>query len=181
MASEFLKNKWKLWFRTLDVKGTGKFSKDDEHMAEERYTGLIQTDPARKAKVIKELQELTDEYYFGGKQDSITQQEFVDMQNEYYKAGKDSFIERMKNCFKKEIGIFDINGDGMMTRDSFVKASMGTGQDNTDLLNKFFQSLNPNADEKVPCKVLIDAWVFFTTNEDESVKDVIKESLEERL
>lgn len=147
----------------------------------QKYVSQINSDPARKAEICKALQELTDEYYFGGKQGSITEQEFVDLQNEYYKAGKDSFKERMNKCFELEQSIFDINRDGMMTRDSFVKAYIAMGYENTERINKFFQSFCPNSDDKVPCKVLMDAWVLFTTNEDEGVKDVIRDTLEEGL
>ncbi|XP_045186875.2 sarcoplasmic calcium-binding protein-like [Mercenaria mercenaria] len=180
MAKEFLINKWRLWFRVLDVKGTGQFSREDEAQDEERYAHLSHLNPEQKAEVVEALRRLTDEYYFRGKQGPISEQDFVDMNNEDFKADKGKFEERMKKCFETEYKIFDTNGDGMITKDAFQKAYLGCGHDNLERINKFFQSYNP-VDDKVPVKTIADSWVLFTTNEDSSVKDVVREALEAGL
>ncbi|XP_053397082.1 sarcoplasmic calcium-binding protein-like [Mercenaria mercenaria] len=180
MAKEFLINKWRLWFRVLDVKGTGQYSREDEAQDEARYARLSHLDPEHKEEVVEALRGLMDEYYFRGKQGPIYEQEFVDMNNDDFKADKGKFEERMKKCFETGYKIFETNGDGMITKDAFQKAYFAYGHKNLELVNKLFQSYNP-VDDKVPVKTIADSWVLFTTNEDSSVRDVVREALEAGL
>lgn len=161
----------------MDVKGKGQFSRADEDEDEERYANLCHLDPDRKKEVVTALKKMTDEYYFRGKPGPITEQEFVDMNNEDFKTDKAKFVERMQKCFETEYTIFDLDGDGFISRDGFLKAYKGCGYENCERIEDLFNAYNP-VDEKVPVKSIVDSWVLFATNEESSVKDIVKEALE---
>ncbi|XP_045188007.2 sarcoplasmic calcium-binding protein-like [Mercenaria mercenaria] len=177
MANDYLVHKWRLWFRIFDVNHTGQFSQDDETGDEERFVHLNNLSPERKKEVIAASKQMMEEHYFRGKPGPLTEQAFVDMNNDEFKADKNKFKERMQKLFSTDFGIMDFSGEGSITQDVFINAFQAAGHDNVELLTKFFNAYGPK-DQKVSIQVFVDSWVHFTTCEDSSNPDIVKQYLE---
>ncbi|XP_060552287.1 sarcoplasmic calcium-binding protein-like [Ruditapes philippinarum] len=176
MANDYLKSKWRLWFRLYDVKHKNKLSGEDVKEKEERFAAINHLDPEQKKKVIETMDKLLSENVFYGKPGPITEDEFVEMQNDDFKADKDKYVEKRRKYFTTVFSMVDLCGEGI-TEEEFVNAFKALGHDNVSLDKKFFHDFKP-VDGKIPRSVFVDALVQFTTCEDSSKEDLVKTGLE---
>ena len=129
-----------------------------------------------KKQVIETITKQVNENLFYGKPGPISEEEFVAMQDEDYKADKDKYIEKRRKYFTVLFETMNLS-EGSVTEEVFVNAFRASGHDNIALDKQFFQSYNP-VDGKVPLSTFIDSWVQFTTCEDSSKPDIVKAGLE---
>lgn len=177
MANDYLIHKWRLWFGIFDVDKTGQFSRATEANHEEGFANLNNLTAERKKEVIAASKQMMEEHYFRGETGDLTEQTFVDMNNNEYKEDKNKFIERMRKLWNTDCDIMDLYQEGFITQEVFVNAFQAAGYANVDKAAKLFQSFGPK-DQKIPVPVLVDALVHFTTSEDSSKPDLFREYLE---
>lgn len=176
MANDYLKGKWGLWFRMIDARHKSKLSMDDIKENEDRFAIISHLDAEKKKEIVSKLNKLVNENIFYGKDGPITEQDFIEMQNEDFKADKENYIEKRKNYFTTLFGIIDLTGEGV-TEEEFVNVFRAAGHENVQLDKQFFQRFNP-VDGKIPLNVFVDAMVQFTTCEDSTKPDSVKEGIE---
>ncbi|XP_053374618.1 sarcoplasmic calcium-binding protein-like [Mercenaria mercenaria] len=176
MANDYLKGKWRLWFSVYDAKHKHQLSKEDVKEKEEKFAILNHLDAERKKQVIETMNKLLSENVFYGKSGPISEDEFVDMQNEDFKADKDNYVAKRRKYFTTVFNMIDLYGEGI-TEEEFVNAFRAMGHDNVSLDKKFFQDFKL-VDGKIPLSVFVDAMVQFTTCEDSSKPDLVKHGLE---
>ncbi|XP_060599524.1 sarcoplasmic calcium-binding protein-like [Ruditapes philippinarum] len=177
MPSDYLVSKWKMWFKCLDVKHDGKIAKADMDAADSTFVHLHHIEAEPRKVILKQLAEWWDEYIFHHKPGPLSEQDFVDNLNRELQAGKEAFKQRMTVCMKTIFDILNISHEGSMTQNEFVIAFRSSAHENLKLDSDFFYSYNP-VDGKVPVQKICDSWVQFTTCEDSSLKDVVKEAFE---
>lgn len=99
------------------------------------------------------------------------------MQNEDFKADKEKFKQRMITCMKTIFDILDISHEGSLTEQEYVIAFRSAGHENITLDTEFFNAYKP-VDGKVPVKKICESWVQFTTCEDNSVPDIVRDAFQ---
>ncbi|KAL4222846.1 hypothetical protein ACF0H5_018886 [Mactra antiquata] len=177
MANDYLVSKWKLWYTWFDINKDGKVDHDDVQSEKTKFAELSHLSEEDRVKVSDNWEKWWNEYIFWGKS-SITEAEFVELMNNAFKENRENFQKRMQSCFEFVINeIVDNDKSGSISLDEFVLVFKSCGHNNTDLDKKFFDSYNP-IDGAIPSKAMIDSWVVFTTSEDSSVSDIVKEAFE---
>ncbi|XP_045168946.2 sarcoplasmic calcium-binding protein-like [Mercenaria mercenaria] len=178
MANEYIINKWKLWFRAIDINHKGQILSADVQQEGETFAELSHVDAEKKKEILANLHKLWNEYVFRGKTGPINEEEFVEMNSQQYEADKAKFQAGLRKCYTALFSdIIDVYHEGFVTEEEFVNIMKACGHENVALDKKFFSFYKPDGG-KVPLQVLIDSWVQFTTSDDSSQKDVVKEALE---
>ncbi|XP_045169697.2 sarcoplasmic calcium-binding protein-like [Mercenaria mercenaria] len=177
MANDYLISKWRMWFKSLDVKHDGKIERTDENEVVVKFAHLHHLEAEKKKDIMKQLDTWWDEYVFRQGPGPISEQDFVDMQNDDFKADKEIFKQRMVTCMKTIFGIINISHDGLMTEQEFVIAFRSAGHENIKLDTDLFNAYG-SVNGKVSVQKICDSWVHFTTCEDSSVKDIVKDAYE---
>ncbi|XP_053373654.1 sarcoplasmic calcium-binding protein-like [Mercenaria mercenaria] len=180
MANDYLISKWRMWFKCLDVKHGGKIARTDEDEIDAKFAHLHHLEAEKKKDTMKQLDTWWDEYIFRQRPGPISEQDFVDMQNDDFKADKEKFKQRMVTCMKIIFDILNISHEGSMTEQEFVIAYRSAGHENIKLDTDFFNAYEP-VNGKVSVQKMCDSWVQFTTCEDSSVKDIVKDAFEAGL
>ncbi|XP_060552288.1 sarcoplasmic calcium-binding protein-like [Ruditapes philippinarum] len=176
MANEYLKNKWRMWFGAIDAEHKHKLSHDDITAKENRFVILNHIEGDQRKQVMATIDKQVNENVFYGKPGPISEDEFVAMQDEDFKADKEQYIAKRRNYFTILFQTMNLSEEGV-TEEVFVNAFRASGHDNIALDKQFYHLYNP-VDGKVPLSALIDSWVQFTTCEDSSKPDIVKTGLE---
>ncbi|XP_045169642.2 sarcoplasmic calcium-binding protein-like [Mercenaria mercenaria] len=176
MANEHLKNKWRMWFGVIDAQHKHRLSHEDITEKENKFAIINHLDAEKRKQVMDTIDKLVNENVFYGKPGPISEDEFIDMQNEDFKADKESYIAKRRNYFTVLFQTMHLSGEGV-SEEEFVNAFRASGHENIALDKQFFQMYKPE-DGLVPLSVLIDSWVQFTTCEDSSKLDIVKTGLE---
>lgn len=129
---------------------------------------------------MKASDQLWDDIVFHGKPGPITEQEFVDAHNESFKADKGKFLVDMQNCYTRLVDLVAVSNKGSVNLQEMINALKSIHHENIAAGKQLFESYNP-VDGNIPSKVLVDSWVQFTTCEDSSKRDILKEALEAGL
>lgn len=177
MANDYLKYKWRLWFRAIDAKREGKIHMEDKREEGERFLETSLLDERQRTRVQEYLNRMYSDYVFRGKHGHLTEQEFVDMHDRDFKANSHAFIDKMRTCGDLIYGIYDVNGKGALTEEEFITAVTIGSNEHVEQVKAIFHSYNPFGGE-ISIRVLTEAWVHFSTSEDSSKLDIIKLGLE---
>lgn len=177
MANEYLIKKWRLWFKFLDAKNTGKVSREDEKREEEEFVKLAHLEGERKEEVLKTSSRLWEQFVFRGKAGPITEDEFVEMTKYEFEADRDKFVEKMKQGCVDEFKILDQTGQGLLDEEMFINGFKAAGIQNETWIKMFFQAFNP-VSGNISLDVYRDAMVQFMVDEDNTKKDIFIEALE---
>ncbi|XP_060554903.1 sarcoplasmic calcium-binding protein-like [Ruditapes philippinarum] len=177
MANDYIISKWKLWFRAIDINHKGKISRSDVRQEEDTFATLSHLNDDRRKQLQVDLDKLWDEVVFRGKSEPINEQEFVALNIRDYTANKQKFVEGIRKAYTALFDLIDVSREGSVSEEEFVNILRACGHDNIALNKKFFNDYNP-VDGKIACGVLVDSWVQFTSCDDSSKKDLIKEAFE---
>ncbi|XP_045168996.2 sarcoplasmic calcium-binding protein-like [Mercenaria mercenaria] len=181
MANDYVINKWRLWFRAMDINHKGQISSADVQQEGETFAELSHVDAERRKEILADLHKLWNEYIFRGKTSPINEEEFVEMNCHQYEDDKAKFQAGLRKCYTAFFSdIIDVCHEGFVTEEEFVNIMKAGGHENVAFHKKFFSFYKPDGG-KVPQQFLIDSWVQFTTSDDSSQKDVVKEALETGL
>lgn len=178
MANDYIINKWRQWFKMIDINHRGEISKADVSDEGETFANLSRMNDDQKTKVKETLYKLWDDIVFRGRAGAINEEEFVEMNTKLYTTDKSKFQDEIRKT-KTTIftDIVDTDNDGFITEDDFVNIMRACGNENILLNKKFFSLYNPE-DGKVPVQAFIDSWVQFTCSDDSSTRGIIKEGIE---
>ncbi|XP_045214110.2 sarcoplasmic calcium-binding protein-like [Mercenaria mercenaria] len=177
MANEYLIKKWRMWFKALDRKHAGQLTQADEQRDENAYVKLAHLEGERKTEAIKTFHSFWDKFVFHGKSGPVTEEQFIKLTNDDYKANKKAFIEDIRKACDADIKVIDHDGKGFITEEEFITADKSLGLEDEAWNKMYFNSFNPK-DGKVPNAVLCDAWADFLVSEDSSKKDVVLDAFE---
>ncbi|XP_060590846.1 sarcoplasmic calcium-binding protein-like [Ruditapes philippinarum] len=176
MANDYIINKWKLWFRSIDIKRKGTISRADVKQEEDTLATLSHLDDDRRKQLQVNLDKIWDDIVFRGKE-PINEQTFVAMNIQDYTTNKQKFVEEVRKAYTAFFNLVDVSGEGSVSEEEFVNMMKACSHNNNALNKKFFEDYNP-VDGKIACSVLVDSWVQFTSCDDSSKTDLIKEAIE---
>lgn len=188
---EYLKKKWSVWFQTLDGDRDGVISTKDMDIATEKFAGIKEKLESRDNSGDKgpksrefDINKWWNVYIFRRGPEvkmtndgfEMTNDEFVKSLAEAYQKDNAAFRNEMERCFE-DIANFltsDMNRD--ITENEFAGGfkAFKFGQVDEGKIKKAYD-LFTAAHEKITVQLLVDAWVQFTADVDQSKQDIIME------
>ncbi|XP_063421737.1 sarcoplasmic calcium-binding protein-like [Mytilus trossulus] len=171
---EFLKEKWNIWYRTLDVNHDGVITRADVDYTLKKFP-LVEGISKSKGKLeCAKIEAWWEKYILKGN-NKITKVDLLKDLEKGYTENKKNFIAKMKALCEDIICILDTDKTKMISLDNYVKAYKVYGHDNEALIRKAFGLYKPSHG-MVPIQEHIEDWLLFLTNDDPSKKDVVYET-----
>lgn len=174
---DFLTQKWKIWYNSLDVNHDGKISMEDVEESRKKFTDLHHLMGDKAKGVAVDMAEWWKVYIFRGKDCEISESDFVSDLTARYNKDKDAFQKEMTACFNMIFDVIDTNKDRSIELSEFIYAFKAFGHENEGVVRKAFDLLRANS-ELIPLQVVVDSWISFVTCEDSSKTDVVKQAFE---
>ncbi|VDI37128.1 Hypothetical predicted protein [Mytilus galloprovincialis] len=171
---EFLKEKWNVWYRTLDVNHDGVITRANVDYTLKQFS-LVEGLSKSKGKVeAAKIESWWEKYILKGN-NKITNADLLKDLEKGYTDNKKNFIAKMKALCEDIIYILDTDKTKMISLDNYVKAYKVYGHDNEALIRKAFELYKPSHG-MVPIQEYIEDWLLFLTNDDPSKNDVVYET-----
>ncbi|CAC5424797.1 Sarcoplasmic calcium-binding protein [Mytilus coruscus] len=174
---DYLKKKWALWYRSLDVNHDGSVSFDDVKECQRKFVELNQLTSEKIEQIRADVEKWWTTFILPSKDATVTMENFLEKLAEEYKSDKGAFVQKMNTCFSTILNVFDTNADREISVEELIISFKAFGQDNEKLIRQNFVLMEPK-NETVPLQQVVNAWVQFTTCADETKKDVIRDSFE---
>lgn len=174
---DYLLKKWTAWYGTLDVSHDGCLSFDDAEECQNKFLEVNGISGDKATQIKGEIEKWWTTYVLPSKDASVTLEQFLGKQKDEYSADAEGYAKRMTDCFTEIFDVLDVNKDGEMSVDELVNAYKSFGNDNEKLVRQNFAFLEQK-NESLPLKDIVNAWVQFTTCNDPSKKDVVRDSLD---
>lgn len=178
MANDFLKAKWKLWYKSLDVNHDGKISIEDVEESRSKFSELSGLDAEKSKQVQDNFTSWWNEFVFRGKTGEIEETEFVGALEKDFSGDKAKFTSEMTRCFNIFFDVIDTNKDRSISEDEFLIAFKAYGHENVALDTKFFKAYNPTDDGLVSLREIVDSWIDFVVGDDASKGSIVKTAFE---
>ena len=173
---EYLRSKWTFWFKSLDA------NHDDNMTIEDMKQSIAKFDDIQKhigeknsAAANFDHTKWWNTYIFRkGPGVEMKLEEFLQALEESYSNDKDAFRQEIKRCFQ-ELSVFIADKmDRPISEEEFTFGFKVFGQGNAGQVGKAYQLFksihgHPTVDQ------IVDAWVQFITDDDESRQDIIYE------
>ncbi|XP_069111046.1 sarcoplasmic calcium-binding protein-like [Argopecten irradians] len=175
--TDFLIAKWKIWYKSLDVNHDGKISFEDVEESRNKFTDLHNLVGEKSSGVKVDMEDWWNTYIFPTKGAEISEEEFLKMLGDQYKADKAAFNAKMSDCFNKIFDVIDTNKDRSIDLDEFIYAFKAFGHENEDIVKKAFSLFNPTKNT-VPLRTVVDSWIAFVTADEAGKDDIIKKAFE---
>lgn len=134
-------------------------------------------DDKQKSGVAKEFEKWWNEFILRGKSE-LSEEEFVNMQNEDFKSDKDGLKKRYQEYFTCVLNIADIHHEGCINKEEWMALMKAYGHNNLVADEKYFQAFCPE-DDKVPVHKIVEAFTQFATCEDSTVPDITKQAFDD--
>ncbi|XP_053373655.1 sarcoplasmic calcium-binding protein-like [Mercenaria mercenaria] len=177
MANEYLIKKWRLWFKALDRKHAGQLTRADQRRDVDAYIKLTGLEGESRTDAITLINSYWDEFVFHGKSGPVTEEQFIEMTKDRFRAGEDTFMEVYRKAVIADVKMIDQGGKGYITEEEFTCTNKSMGLENEAWNKMYYNAFNPK-NGKVPNVVISDAWVDFYFNEDSSTRDVVLDVFE---
>ncbi|XP_060076788.1 sarcoplasmic calcium-binding protein-like [Ylistrum balloti] len=175
--TDFLNNKWKIWYKSLDVNHDGKISIEDVEESRNKFTDLHQLVGDKSSGVKVDMEKWWNTYIFPSAGAEVSESDFLSFLGGQYSKDKAGFVKNMTDCFNTIFDVIDTNKDRSIDLNEFIYAFKAFGHENEDVVRKAFALFKPT-DNTVPLRTVVDAWISFVTCEDESKADIIKKAFE---
>uniref|UniRef100_A0A8W8MDY5 EF-hand domain-containing protein n=1 Tax=Magallana gigas TaxID=29159 RepID=A0A8W8MDY5_MAGGI len=172
---EYLTQKWKMWYKSLDVNHDGKISMEDVEESRNKFTDLHHLLGDKAESVKNDMKKWWTTYILTTENQEISEEQFLAYLGGLYNADKAAFRDRMQQCFDMMFDVIDTNKDRSIELDEFIFAWKAFGHENKDLVTKAF-SLFDAKDGLVPLRDIVSAWVQFVTSDDSSKRDIVLEA-----
>ncbi|XP_062619305.1 sarcoplasmic calcium-binding protein-like isoform X2 [Saccostrea cucullata] len=172
---DYLTKKWKMWYKSLDVNHDGKISLEDVEESRNKFTELHHLLGDKADSVKTDMQNWWTTYILNGKDQEISEEQFISNLTTAYNKDKAAFKDQMQKCFDVMFDVIDTNKDRSIELNEFIFAFKAFGHENEELVTKAFKLFN---NELVPLRDIVTAWVQFVTEEDSSKRDVVREAFE---
>ncbi|CAG2210116.1 Sarcoplasmic calcium-binding protein [Mytilus edulis] len=174
---DYLKRKWTLWYKSLDVNHDGSVSFDDAQECQRKFLEMNQLTSEKTEQVRADVEKWWTTFILPSKDATVTLEIFLERLEDEYKSDREAFVQKMNTCFSTIFNVFDTNADREISVDEQIMYFKAFGQDNEKPFRQAFVLMEPKNDT-IPLQQVVNAWVQFTTCDDETKKDVIKESFE---
>ncbi|XP_071153755.1 sarcoplasmic calcium-binding protein-like [Mytilus edulis] len=174
---DYLKRKWTLWYKSLDVNHDGSVSFDDAQECQRKFLEMNQLTSEKTEQVRADVEQWWTTFILPSKDATVTLEIFLERLEDEYKSDREAFVQKMNTCFSTIFNVFDTNADREISVDEQIMYFKAFGQDNEKPFRQAFVLMEPKNDT-IPLQQVVNAWVQFTTCDDETQKDVIKESFE---
>lgn len=180
---EYLKKKWSVWFKTLDGDHDGVISTKDRDISTKKFAEIRKklesgdkSGDKRPENVKFDIEKWWNDYIFRkGPGVSMTKDEFVESLAEAYQKDKAAFRQEMERCFGDIAKFVTENMDRPIQEQEFAFGFKVFGQEDAGQVAKAFQ-LFTAAYGQPTVQQIVDAWVQFITDDDQSKQDMIKEA-----
>ena len=166
-----------IWWENQSPKQIYITKRNGFSILRDTFASLSHIDDERRKEFQVNLDKLWEECVFRGRSDPINEQEFVDMNIRDYNANKEKFVEEKRNLYTALFDLIDVSREGSVSKEEYVNIIKACGHNNLPLMEQFFNNFNP-VDGKVASSVLVESWVQFTSSDDSSKKDIVKDALE---
>ncbi|XP_052703096.1 sarcoplasmic calcium-binding protein-like [Crassostrea angulata] len=188
---EYLKKKWSVWFQTLDDDRDGVISTKDVGIATKKFAGIKEELERRDKSGDKgpesrefDINKWWNVYIFRrgpevkmtNDEFEMTNDEFVNSLAEAYQKDNAAFREEMERCFEDIANFLTPDMKRDITKEEFADAfkAFMVGQVDEKKIEEAYE-LFMAAHEKLTVQLLVDAWVQFTADVDQSKQDIIME------
>lgn len=174
---DYLNQKWKLWYKSLDVNHDGTISMADVEESRSKFTNLhhLLGDKADSVKAAMEKWWMT--YILKTANKEVSEADFLSDLSGQYTKDKAAFLETMTKCFTEIFDVIDTNHDRSIEPDEFVIAFQAFGHENEAIVRKAFDLMGPK-DGVIPLRDIANAWINFVTSDDSSKPDPVKQAFE---
>lgn len=188
---KYLRSKWSVWFHTLDANHDGKISSEDMDKSVEKFE-KIRDQLRENAPKSQKLQDRLDDkkpeieefikkwwndYNFPkGPKKTMTEDEFVNSLAEAYQEDHAAFRKEMERCFEDIANFLTPDMTRNITENEFADGfkAFKFGQVDEEKIKEAYK-LFKAAHEQLTVQLLVDAWVQFTADVDQSKQDIIME------
>ncbi|XP_052704453.1 sarcoplasmic calcium-binding protein-like [Crassostrea angulata] len=188
---EYLKKKWSVWFQTLDDDRDGVISTKDVGIATKKFAGIKEELERRDKSGDKgpesrefDINKWWNVYIFRRGSEvkmtndefEMTNDEFVNSLAEAYQKDNAAFPEEMERCFEDIANFLTPDMKRDITKEEFADAfkAFMVGQVDEKKIEEAYE-LFMAAHEKLTVQLIVDAWVQFTADVDQSKQDIIME------
>nr|XP_034329522.1 sarcoplasmic calcium-binding protein isoform X2 [Crassostrea gigas] len=183
---EYLKKKWSVWFQTLDGDHDGVISTKDRDISTKKFAEIRKklesgdkSGDKRPENVKFDIEKWWNDYIFRklkGPEVKMTNDEFVNSLAEAYQKDNAAFREEMERCFEDIANFLTPDMQRNITENEFADGfkAFKFGQVDEEKINDAYK-LFKAAHEQLTVQLLVDAWVQFTADVDQSKQDIIME------
>lgn len=181
---EYLKKKWSVWFQTLDGDHDGVISTKDMDISTKKFAEIKKELESRDNLGDKgpesgefDIKKWWNDYIFRkGPEVKMTNNKFMNSLAEAYQKDNAAFRKEMERCFEDIANFLTPDMKRDITEKEFAGGfkAFKFGQVDEGKIKKVYE-LFMAAHEKITVQLLVDAWVQFTADVDQSKQDIIME------
>lgn len=180
---KYMEKKWSVWFRTLDHNKDDKISTDDldksankfEEIKKELKSGESQDNLGDEGSDNEQfnIKKWWNHIFPKSTAQSMTKDEFVKSLAEAYQEDNATFRKKMKQCFGYIANFVTTDMKRIITKKEFADGFMAFnfGQVDEGKIKEAYELFAARGE--VTVQLLVDAWVQFATDDDQSKQDVI--------
>ncbi|XP_022309766.1 sarcoplasmic calcium-binding protein-like isoform X2 [Crassostrea virginica] len=172
---DYLTQKWKMWYKSLDVNHDGKISLEDVEESRNKFTELHHLLGDKADSVKADMKNWWTTYILTTPDQEISEEQFLSYLGGLYNTDKVAFKDRMQKCFDLMFDVIDTNKDRSIELSEFIFAWKAFGHENEELVSKAFKLFNAE-NGLVPLRDIVSAWVTFVTDDDSSKRDIVLEA-----
>ena len=174
---EYLKSKWKIWFRSLDGDHDNKITNEDMNMSAKKFEEIRKLigDKGPSGSEFDNTKWWNNYIFRKGPGVAMTMDEFVGALEDSYQKDKTAFRQEMERCFGDISAFVTDNMDRPIQEQEFAFGFKVFGQEDAGQVSKAYQ-LFTAAHGQPTVRHIVDAWVQFIVDDDENKQDMIKEA-----
>ena len=174
---EYLCQKWKLWYKSLDANHDGIVSMADVEASCRKFINIHHFLDKEADAVEAAIAKWWMTYILKAPGKEMSEANFLAELTSQYKKDKAAFVDTITKCFTEIFDVFDTNHDRSIEPDEFVIAFQAFGHENEPIVRKAFDLMGPK-DGVIPLRDIVNAWINFVTSEDSSKPDPVKQAFE---
>ncbi|CAG2232614.1 sarcoplasmic calcium-binding protein-like isoform X2 [Mytilus edulis] len=174
---EYLNQKWKIWYKSLDVNHDGTISMADVEESRSKFTNLHHLLGDKAESVRADMEKWWNTYILKNPTKEVSESDFLADLSGQYNKDKAAFVSTISNCFNEIFDVIDTNKDRSIEADEFVIAFQAFGHENEPVVRKAFELMGPK-DGLIPLRDIVNAWITFVTSDDASKPDPVKQAFE---
>lgn len=175
---DYLKAKWTVWFKSLDADHDDKITLEDMQISAKKFEEirkLIGDKGSVDGAEFDNTKWWNDYIFRKGPGVSMTKDEFVESLAEAYQKDKAAFRQEMERCFGDIAKFVTENMDRPIQEQEFAFGFKVFGQEDAGQVAKAFQLFMATHGQP-SVQQIVDAWVQFIADDDQSKQDMIKEA-----